>query len=356
MAQNNFLPAKVFPAIYSGYNDLLNGIYSEWGLDSYAEKLTFLQTLQDSVKELWNEYQKTEISPNYRRHDYQIVYLLRYFFPHSLVVPAILDSLWNRDEFSEKLSALFEWRYFHVFRDECCHHYLNNRLLTTSFFGCGPCPELYGLMHYLGNRESRITRISSAMFDIEPTIKDSETLPVIVNDHLECPGWEYSKVITFEQLLHQVQKPRLYKFTDFESDIAAEDGNFLHPTSEKWVKNSNLIVSQFCLNEIPTPRHGQLKTNLMHVLNIMEPGALMLIVERQGYVEELLEDLHDQLSIKFSDSIQMCRESYNQLNLRDLNNHHIPEEIVHNLFLRIQDNGTWLANKVDYHWLAIFKY
>ena len=333
-----------------------------------------LQKLQDPVKELWNEYQTSNISPNYGRLDYQIAYLLRYFFPHSLIVPTILSSLSEKDDFFEELVELFYLKNGHIYADDCCYHHLTNRLLTASFFGCGPCPELYGLMHYLSDQQ--ITRISAAMFDSTPAVNapktqctcrlngsqcagssiiEDEISTTTADTSLKFSGWGYSKMIVFEKLLHQMQKPRLYKFTDFESDIAAENSNFLHSTSEWWVKNSDLIVSQFCLNEIPTSKYGQLRTNLMHTVNIMGPASLMLIVERHGYVEELLEDLHNQLSIKFGDSIQMYRESCDQINLRDLNNHHVPEEIIDNLFLRIPHNGTWLANKINYHWLAIFK-
>lgn len=376
MAENNYLHDRLYPAIYNGYSSLLEGIYSTWELNTDTEKQACLQKLQDPVKELWNGYQGSNISPNYRRLDYQIAYMLRYFFPHSLIVPTILNSLWEKDELFEELVELLELTNLHIYADDCCYHHLTNRLLTASFFGCGPCPELYGLMHYLSNGP-RITRISAVMFDSVPIIQapktqcacrlngsqcagstiieDPEISDTTANSLPEFPGWEYSKVIVFEKLLHQMQRPRLYKLTDFESNLAVEGNNFLHPASERWVTDSDLIISQFCLNEIPTPNHEQLKTNLMHIVNIMKPGALMLIIERYGYVEELLESLHHQLKTKFSNSLQMYRESHDQLNLRDINKCHVPEELLHNLFVQIPHNKTWLANKIEYHWLAIYK-
>ena len=141
MAQNNFLHDKLYPTIYNGYPQLLNGIYAAWELRTDVEKQECLQKLQVPAKELWSEYQRSEIAPNYRKLDHQIAYLLRYFFPHSLVVPTILYSLSQKDEFFDEYVELFEMTNGHLSADRCCYEHLNNRLLTASFFGSKSSPS-----------------------------------------------------------------------------------------------------------------------------------------------------------------------------------------------------------------------
>jgi hypothetical protein len=95
---------------------------------------------------LWREYQSSDISPDYSREDYQEAYLLCYFLPYSQPVPYLLNQLVLKKNFSYQLPE--------------------DGLLTASFFGCGPGPELLGLMRYLAPFQPCIN-ISAAMFDRE---------------------------------------------------------------------------------------------------------------------------------------------------------------------------------------------
>ena len=152
-------------------------------------------------------------------------------------------------------------------------------------------------------------------------------------------------MITFESLLNQIQNPSLYKFVDFESDLTAGGNGFLQPASEKWVKNSDLIVIQCCLNEIPISRYEQVLMNVTGMIGIMKHSALMLIIERQGN-DELFEKLRDRLEI--------CHTPEDSIGVKHLNDNNVPPELIENLFLKKFDSGLWLANDINIRWLAIF--
>ena len=321
MSQDDYLRDELYPKLYSGYNEILDGIYSAKGLGTNTERHDFLRSLQEPAKELWDEYRKPEISPDYQRLEYQIVYLLRYFLPYSLPVPTVLSFLMKKGNFSECLVDLFNWTKDSIYVDEYRHNYLDNRQLIASLFGCGPCPELYGLMHYL--KGGQIGRIDASMFD-------------------RCAGflgWEYSREIVFQRLLRHIQIPRLDHPDEFAVDIAAPSG-LGDSTSERKVETSDLIIFQFCLNEIPALNHEHLKTNLIHVVDLMKPGALMLIVER---FDNLLGDIYHRLDTKFSNSIRMCYEFQNTLHLMDLNQRYVPKELTTHLLQPIFGSKTWLA-------------
>ena len=338
MPANNFLHNDLYPAIYSEYRSLLDGIYSTRGLHTDTQKQLYLQNLQDPARKLWSEYQRQDISPDYSRHDYQEVYLMRYLFPYSLIVPTLLHHLKNLCHFKDELFA--------------------------SFFGCGPGSEIYGFMRYLNKAQSGPIKISPAMLDSTSTASGqylcSRLDPVFT-------GWKHSRKIVFNHLLSKTQSPTLYAIADFNSDIEGEKTSFLYPASEGWVKRSDLICIQFCLNEISALRHKQLRTNLMHLVEIMKPGALMLVIERDGYdsVRNLLTNFHADLS-KFK-NVQPMHNLNNTLNLEGLNNY-VPEELGTHLFLtrlskeRWQGNnpgrsedGLWLSNSIKFHWLAVSK-
>jgi len=125
-SKNNFLREEVNPAIYAGYPAVLKATYDE------------TQNQTEISKKLYNSYLvknkpagKRYVETNYEKPEQQ-VYVMRYWLPHSLLVPFVLDSLSRRstDDFLfQTISTLFE-----------------RKLLTLSLFGGGPNPELYGLL------------------------------------------------------------------------------------------------------------------------------------------------------------------------------------------------------------------
>ena len=329
MVQNNFLRDEVFPAIYSEYPTLLNAIYLTNGVQTSEQERTFLKKLQEPATKLLDEYQKQNFSLDYSRTDYQSVYLLRYFFQYSLIVPSIL----------------------HYHLEDLCP--FGDELLTASFFGCGPGSEIYGLMRYLNKTYSGIVRISAAMLDRTSTAWEqylcSHVRPTFT-------GWRYSRQIVFDHFLSRVQNPSLYGIADFKSDLDGDTRDFLCPASSSWVTKSDLICLQFCLNEVPELRHQQLMTNLKHIVNIMKPGALMLIIEPPyKRVKKLLENFRYESTKKFNNNIEVRYKPDNDSPYieMNLNLNYVPPELQTYLFFK--ERKTALATTIKYHWLAISK-
>lgn len=295
-----FLYNQVYPEIYKVYDEVLDKLYPE-GLNT-TQKYSYLQQLQGPARKLHQKYlrpEKQHIEVDYADHQIQEAYMLRYSIAHALQLPWILDSLRERD-----------------------FHHLENDL-TASFFGGGPCPEILGLKYYL-NRTLLFnkTSISAARLDIVTNWK-----------------WHYCADT----------------FSNFRSNLAGGESDFLDSDSREWVKNSDLVVIQNCLNEIPALSYQRLLMNMKHIVDIMKPGALMLIIEkRYSDVEKLLEEFHSKLD-EFN-NIQTHHTPIDNINIEYLNyGGYVPEELIGNLFLRVLNSGLWLANSIKFHWLAISK-
>ena len=299
---NTILHKKVYPTIYSGYPQLLQKTY-----DNTQNQREISRKLYSSYRVKEKPQGKQYVEIDYAGVQIQNVYMMKYFFPYSLLVPFVLDRLSIRSKNDPFFNTVSKF--------SMC------KSLTASLFGGGPCPEYYGLTHYLGATQSNTTIISSAAFD---------------------------KV-----------KWRLRSGNDsgpfFESDLAGIRGSFLHAGSEEWVRKSDLIIIQNCLNEIPGSSlsyNPQLRMNMYYIVNLMKPGSLMLVIERYGY-EIVMNLLTDFLSVLngFND-VQSCYSRYEKLELENLNYN---VDIPNNAIEYLRDHWLWMSNHIQFHWLAISK-
>ena len=251
------------------YQTILEAIYSENSVETDDQKRRCLEKLKEASVSLGKEYQQQEISPDYSKQDYQEAYLLRYFLPYSQPLPYLLNHLILKKDFSYQLPE--------------------DGLLTASFFGCGPGPEIFGLMRYLGSYQPSI-RISAAMLDREP--------------------WRHGRKL-IQQLLDRTWNPDSYKIHEFKADIVGNPSDFLPVDSEEWVKRSDLIVFQHCLNERYNARSNQLIENMTQLVAKMKTGAVMLIIERARYpvVKELLGRFCYEMQEKFGDNLYIKHET-----------------------------------------------
>lgn len=332
-AKNNFLRDEVFPAICSEYPTLLNTIYLINDTQTIEQKRNLLKKLQEPAAKLLYKYRKEPDFPlDYSNPDYQTVYLLRYFFQYSLIVPSIL----------------------HYHLKDFCH--FEDELLTASFFGCGPGSEIYGFMHYLNKTYPDIVRISAAMLDRTSTAWEQY---LCSRTRVNFTGWRYSRQIIFDHFLSNVQNPRLYAIADFKSDLDGDIRDLLRPASTKWVGKSDLICFQFCLNEVPESKDQQLMNSLKHIVNIMKRGALLLIIEPPyRRVRNLLENFRSELVREFRHNIEVRSKPdednpYIKMDLKDINSNYAPRELHDYLFLR--ERKTSLATSVKYCWLGVSK-
>ena len=297
--EDTILHKSVYPAICSGYPKILKRTY-----DNTQNQKEISRKLYRSYLVKGKPQGKQYVEIDYAGVQIQNVYVMKHFLPHSLLVPFALDSLSRSnksDPFSYTTSEL-----------------LKSKSLTISLFGGGPCPELYGLRHYL-KKHNNIAEISSAVLD--------------------KTKWRVA-----------MKTERFFK-----TDLAGTMGSFLHPVSEGWVRKSDLIVIQNCLNEIPGSGFSynlQLLRNMNYIVNLMKPGALMLVIERYGYklVTDLFKDFRSNLN-GFND-VQASYTDYEKLEFEDLNNNvNISDEKIEYL----DSNWLWMSNHIQFHWLAISK-
>ncbi len=292
------------------YQTILEAIYSENNARTDEQKRECLEKLKEASISLGGEYQRPEISPDYSRLDYQEAYLLRYFLPYSQPVPYLLNYL------KLKKNSLYQLP--------------ENGALTTSFFGCGPGPELYGLMSYLNSPQSGIN-VSAAMLDIAP--------------------WEHGRRIVFNHLLTRV------KTHEFKSDLVGVTSDFLSGDSEKWISTSDLIVIQHCLNERHNARSNQFQLieNMKQLVARMKTGAVMLIIERARYsiVTELLGRFCYELQEEFGDSLEIEREitRYDGIEIKPILGV-IPKALATHFFM---EESAHSVNSVKFIWVAVAK-
>lgn len=211
--------------VYSRYDKLLQSVYSANGLSTDEEQQSYLQQLRVPARKLHQSYfvkgkplGKQYVEVDYTDRRVQEAYLLRYFFPHALPVPSILDLLSRRDAYASAPEAIFDRIYNSTSVKDAYDYFFNairalfnTELLKASFFGAGPCPEHYGFQRYLARTQSN-TQISRALFDIQ--------------------SWAYQ------------YRPHIPKFTEnsrmFTTDLAGPP-EFLPIDSNAcaWMKNSD---------------------------------------------------------------------------------------------------------------------
>ena len=80
---------------------------------------------------------------SYSDKDVQEAYLLRYFVPYSYLLPTLLKNL-------ESQGTIVS---------------CDDGLLSACFFGCGPGPELAGLIRHLSQKSFRPDMVVAHMFD-----------------------------------------------------------------------------------------------------------------------------------------------------------------------------------------------
>ncbi len=294
----------------SGYPILLNELYAAKHLKTDIQKRDYLQELQGAAGALWHEYQGTDISPDYSRMDYQEAYLLCYFLPYSQPVPYLLNQLVLRKEFPYQLPE--------------------TGVLTATFFGCGPGPELLGLMRYLRSFQASLC-ISAALLDRET--------------------WAHSRRIVFQHLLDRAWDPENYDIQEFKTDIAGSSEVFLPADSEEWVKRSELIVIQNCLNERRNATSERSIENLKCLVEKMKTGAVMLIIERGTYVRKLLGEFRYILQEEFRGRIHVSSKIEGVEKITPILEV-IPEELEVNFLRELQANAI---NSVEFTWIAISK-
>lgn len=217
------------------FEQLLAVVAEQEKLTTDAEKKQYLESLQDVATALWESYWRRPVIANYSDTKTQHAYLLRYFPEYVSLLPALLRSL-------RKAGKPFSIPEF----------------LRVAFVGCGPAPEIVGLLEYL-NHLSDDKQTSSI---IEPWFIDQEA------EH-----WKPA----LASILKHVVSPRLNgvkleRGRSITADIM--DTDFLrHIGSMKF----HLVVFQNLFNEVSN--YGQVEENVMQMLEEMPNGSYSLFIE-----------------------------------------------------------------------------
>lgn len=227
------------------YNELLEGIFAKNNIQGKREKAEYLQSLQPAAIDLWWSYRPSKtrfggrrsVRADYSLQEIQESYLLRYF-------PGYADAL------DKVLSEL---------RDNGIVPPVSTTAKAV-FFGSGPLPELCALTEFLNAHFRKVQALNVTAVDIAGD--EWEYARSIVLDHLERPFW----------------KPRALNVENVVGSIADEEGMASLDMAE-----CDIAVVQNCFNELPASQRKAAVSNLMNAFSRMRPGAIGIIVDRQGY-------------------------------------------------------------------------
>ncbi|MGQ0442233.1 MAG: hypothetical protein ACT4OH_02135 [Methylophilaceae bacterium] len=307
------------------YKKILSEIFKQNGVSNPDAQANYLRSLRPSARALWQAYQSQAVAVNYAEPAMQEAYLLRYFVPYSHLLPTVLQHLETK---GIGVSATED-------------------LLTACFFGCGPGPEIVGLIRHLKRKAERPEMLIARMFDIASA------------------SWQHSRAIVKNSILVDEWDGGLIEIDPAAADISALALSPQNDGARRKVQEADLVVFQNCLNELSTTALAAVANNLRALLNTAKKNATLVLIERDGYAatDEMLLDLYKWAATQagtFSAVGELSAAS--ELNCRDMLDQ-IPEIVTMNLFVRKRDmsqisseeSGLILAASVKYKWLAISK-
>ena len=288
------------------YRELLEGIFQRNNLTDDVARIGYLRDLRPYGRKLWRSYRTKDVIVDYAERKTQEAYLLRYFpFYHLALITEM-----NRLQIELPRTELLE----------------------AAFFGCGPGPEILGLMEYLIKVKSPTTMISAQLIDTA-----AET-------------WAYSRKLVLEHIAEPRWEPKL---VDYVSTAACmTDSEALAAAA---VDGCHFAVVQNCLNEVPQEQSDCVVENLMSQFARLAPGAIVLVVDRQGYqkTEQMMQYMYDiaEKSEKFVsiNGGEICEGTVSCRQMLDS----VPLIVTNNLFYRSpylndQTDGLIFATKIKY--------
>lgn len=296
---------------------ILNSLFQLNNITTAQGQTTFLQGLQQPGLHVWNAFRAFPVNVDYRRQDIQSVYMLRYFPPYSQIIKIILNGLHYNPG----------------------HLPFNGQRIGASFIGCGPSPEIYGFFDFLNSTAFRPQQVEINTFDIHSV------------------HWAFSRNITFNSLIPTIWNNSPVNTSNNNLDIASQ--NAMLPFIANF-QNSNLVVLQNCLNEIPENQHIIVRNNLKMIIDNIPQGAIILIIDLLGYqpVLDLLAYLEDDDT--FTDTVDILRSSRQgvlEYDARALVNN-IPPIVRQNFLTGVPfqvENGLIPRRYIKYHHLVLRK-
>jgi hypothetical protein len=219
------------------FEGMLRGIFEQNSLDDVYAETQYLRGLRPEARSLWGSYRRQEVKTDYSQAKTQEVYLLRYFPFYTLLVETELDVLRERG--------------FGV---------PNVELLEACLFGCGPGPEVIGLMRSLKKSNAMTTMLIAKMVDIA------------------AEDWTYAREICREFVAKPLWAPGLF---EYEAITAALSN--VQALRKMNLEGCHIAVVQNCLNEVPNDAQEKTVQNILEAFNRLQTGAIALVIDRANY-------------------------------------------------------------------------
>ncbi len=232
------------------YNEILDGLYANRDIRTEIQKQTFLEGLQQTVRDLRREFKNYPVNVDYTNENNQAAYLLCY-------IPHYTDLL------------------FKVL-NETDQTFFDDDINELMLFGSGPCPEIIGYLRYLNQ------------FDED----EERTINLTVYD-ISVDEWLTSRNIIFDNAVPLFVNNRVINRKRHELDIT-EELDF-EPTTEK-----RLIVFQNCLNEVTEESFTRIIENIKEIFEESESGSYLAIIDLDfDEVKEFIVQIEDEIISEF---------------------------------------------------------
>lgn len=225
---------------------IVNAILASAGVEK-NKATEYFRGLIPEMRKLHSSYQSGNVVASYEAEATQACYLLRYFPVYSRLLPLVLLKSGGIENLLAKEA-------------------------TLSFFGCGPAPELYGLLRVLASK--------AALAKVAPAF----SVNLVDKEHKH---WNFARKITLSKLIPTVwPHPLTYTLIKIVNDKHWAEVGLIQTILE----SSDLFVFQNCLNEVDPEGYDKVKANIKRIKEAMKPGALLVIIDRAGYsqVTELI--------------------------------------------------------------------
>lgn len=228
------------------HEHVVAAVAAQQGLAPDSEEFAaFLKTLQRSLLRLRKSYHASVTIPPYEESHVRLAYVLTYYSTYAGALPYALETLVKLG-WSHARSPL--------------------RLLS---FGTGPGSEISGWIRHLARTSGHLPAVTCVMND-----RRNDVWQPVRQSILRRVVADY----------HQGQQP----------DFRSRQMNFCQPLDAVTLElaaNSQLILFQNCLNEVPVASHRFFLDNLEGLIRAMPPGALLMVLDLQKYtnIDSLLK-------------------------------------------------------------------
>ena len=278
------------------YDRILEGIFHARGIEGDERRQgEHIDALKPVAQRLFEAYRVNDVSPNYKDRDTQDCYLLRYYPAYTQLLLQELERLEESDNL----------------------HFDKKKRLTASFFGCGPAPELAGLLQFLQHKGYRWPELITAnLYDIK------------------SGPWRYASGIVEQHVLTAIRDKRLLRINPIEADLTSADKcRGKNPDTEK-IAESHLVVFQYVLNEIAQDKVDQALDSIEGILSHVPPESIVVFIDQPMglYVETtdvLMRGIEELASHHGFDVISKCQND--AFDARKINER-MPRQIKNNLF------------------------